>query len=69
MGRSICDVMNLPSNTVQPGLTVVYYYYRGEFRITSSWVKGEFDHKEKTAFHRALKTGLLGLGAVSKSLE
>lgn len=69
MGRSICDVLNLPSNTVQPGLTVVYYYYRGEFRITTSWVEGEFDLQEKTDFHRALRTGLLGMGAVPKSLE
>ncbi len=69
MGRPIRDVKNFPSNTIQPGLTLVFYSFRGEFRMTTSWVKGEFDHKEQIVFHQTLKDGLLGLGVVSKGVE
>lgn len=69
MGRSIQDVMNFPSNTIQPGLTVVFYYFKGEFRITTSWVKGLHEQKEQMRFHHLLKEELRGLGVITKGLE
>ena len=69
MGKPLLDVANFPSNTIQPGLTLVFYSFRGEFRMTTSWVRDMFDREEQMYFHRELKKGLSGQHVIFKDLK
>ena len=41
-GHEIIDIKNYPSNSVTPGITFLFYNYKGCLHLMSSWVKGQY---------------------------
>jgi len=45
LGLPVLDIKNYPSNSTAPGITFLFYEFRGELKIMSSWVKGQYSHE------------------------
>ncbi len=59
LGLPVLDIQNFPSNFIVPGLTVVFYEFRGQLRLMSSWVEGQFSSREQAEVLGAIKVLLL----------
>lgn len=47
MGLKVTNITNYPSNSIAPGITFLFYEFRGELRMMTSWVKGQYSDKEQ----------------------
>jgi hypothetical protein len=59
MGLPVIDIVNYPSNSTAPGITFLFYEFRGELRMMSSWVKGQYTEEEQANVIRHLRELLL----------
>jgi hypothetical protein len=59
LGLPVLDIQHFPSNFIVPGLTVVFYEFRGQLRLMSSWVAGQFSGEEQAGVLAAMKVLLL----------
>ncbi len=62
LGHEVIDVKNYPSNSIVPGLTVIFYEFRGQLRLMSSWVEGWFSEEEQQDLLFKIKRMLLNGG-------
>lgn len=60
MGLRVLDVVNYPSNSIAPGLTLLFYEFRGQLRLMSSWVKDWYTPDEQTRLLEQIKSFLVG---------
>ena len=60
MGLPVLDVVNYPSNSIAPGLTILFYEFRGQLRLMSSWVKGWYTAEEESSLLARIKALMLG---------
>ncbi|HMT29708.1 MAG TPA: hypothetical protein PKD91_10545, partial [Bacteroidia bacterium] len=61
MGLKVTNITNYPSNSIAPGITFLFYEFRGELRMMTSWVKGQYSEEEQTEVLKKLK-GILVIG-------
>lgn len=47
LGKKVTDVRNFPSNSIAPGITFLFYRFRGQLRLMTSWVEGQFSAEEQ----------------------
>lgn len=47
MDLPVLDITNFPSNSISPGLTILFYEFRGQMRFMSSWVQGAYTSEEQ----------------------
>jgi len=47
MGLKVTNIINHPSNSISPGITFLFYEFRGELRMMTSWVKGQYTSEEQ----------------------
>ena len=60
LGHEITDLTHYPSNVVRPGLTVIFYYFKGTLRVVTGFVRNDFTAKEENQIMQDLKNRLLG---------
>ncbi|MCB0521982.1 MAG: hypothetical protein H6577_05690 [Lewinellaceae bacterium] len=60
LGLPVADIQNFPSNLIVPGLTVIFYEFRGHLRLMSSWVDGWFSEAEQAAILGYIKSLVVG---------
>ena len=59
MGLKITNITNYPSNSIAPGITFLFYEFRGELRMMTSWVKGQYTSEEQDQVLRKVSELLL----------
>ncbi len=47
IGLKVIDIKNYPSNSIAPGITFLFYEFRGKLRLMTSWVKGQYSENEQ----------------------
>lgn len=60
LGLPVLDIQNFPSNFIVPGLTIIFYEFRGRLRLMSSWVDGWFAEAEQEEILLAIKSLITG---------
>ena len=55
-GHRIIDIKNYPSNSVSPGITFLFYTYKSELRLMTSWVKGQYSSEKQNEVLDKLKS-------------
>ena len=55
----VLDIKNYPSNPISPGLTIVFYEFRGQLRLMTSWVEGWYSTEEQTDIINSIKDLML----------
>ncbi len=43
----VIDIKNFPSNSISPGITFLFYEFRGQLRLMTSWVEGQYSAEEQ----------------------
>ncbi len=59
LGQEVTNVINYPSNSIAPGVTFLFYEFRGQLRLMTSWVKGQYSPTEQTVILQRVKENLL----------
>lgn len=55
MGLPVTDIKNFPSNSISPGITFLFYEFRGQLRLMTSWVEGQYTTAEHDAVLQEVK--------------
>lgn len=58
MGLKVTNITNYPSNSIAPGITFLFYEFRGELRMMTSWVKGQYSEEEQVRVLERVKSVL-----------
>lgn len=59
MGLKVTNITNYPSNSIAPGITFLFYEFRGELRMMTSWVKNQYTSEEQDQVLRKVSELLL----------
>ncbi|MBL0340146.1 MAG: hypothetical protein IPP71_04025 [Bacteroidetes bacterium] len=59
MGLKVSNIKNYPSNSIAPGITFLFYEFRGELRMMTSWVKGQYSDEEQMAMIKRVMENLV----------
>jgi hypothetical protein len=59
MGLPVLNIKNYPSNSTSPGITFLFYEFRGELKIMSSWVKGQYSVQVQDDVLKLIRNQLL----------
>jgi hypothetical protein len=59
-GLPVTDIKNYPSNSVSPGITFLFYEYKNQLRVMTSWVKGQYADEVQINVHDYLRKILTG---------
>jgi hypothetical protein len=60
LGHRVLNLRNVPSNSIRPGIAVIFYEFRGELRLESSWVADWYDEEKEEAVLKKIKELALG---------
>ena len=58
MGLKVTNIINYPSNSIAPGITFLFYEFRGELRLMTSWVKNQYTSDEQDRVLERVKSVL-----------
>ena len=58
MGLKVTNIINYPSNSIAPGITFLFYEFRGELRLMTSWVKNQYTSEEQDRVLERVKSVL-----------
>jgi hypothetical protein len=56
----VADIHHFPSNPVKPGITFLFYRYRGKLRIISSWIEGQYAKEVQSDVMKSVREFLHG---------
>lgn len=59
LGHEIEDITHYPSNVVRPGLTAIFYQFKGTIRMVLGTVKGDFSKEEEADILRGIRRNLM----------
>jgi hypothetical protein len=55
----VSEIKNYPSNSISPGFTFLFYEFRGQLRLMTSWVMGQYSNKEQENVINCIKELML----------
>jgi len=58
-GVPVAEIKNYPSNSISPGVTFLFYEFRGKLRVMTSWVKGQYSDSEHDMVLKRVKDLML----------
>lgn len=56
LGLPVTEIKNFPSNSISPGITFLFYEFRGQLRLMTSWVDGQYSETEQQAVLQQVKS-------------